>query len=259
MSEIIKFNNIYFHLSPKCGYTFVENFMKYFEKKLLLVNNKIPVNILFYRCPYRRLISLYLSLICNCNYGGGIDNKINKMLLNFDPNKPKKLLYNDDYKHLFEDEFIGDISFNEFIDILIKCDKDKLERHIKHQFYNYTLSNSKFKKRNYDFIINTDTINSDIIPFLDYLNITENMYNNFIKNNINKFNKTIQIKDKFSNNDNNFNDSKKYYYDLKKSEIIKLGPLPNNHYDLFLNNDIKMKIKKYFDSDFNIIDIIKNN
>jgi len=247
-------NNIVFFITPKCGITWFNMFNDYF----LNYKKKETLNVLIYRCPYKRIISYYLSGICNCNKGGN-NNKNNNLFVYLI--KSYNILYN--YPDNNENRILDNISFSQFIDILIKINKDKLERHIRHQSYifkKYSQNNINkidLTKNNvkFNYILNTDSINEDVKPLLQYLNINDQEYNLFLENN--SINNTINNTNNntINNTINNTNNNNKLIldkplYDYTIKEIQSLNGLPDNHYDLFLNEEIKSKIYNYYKEDF---------
>ena len=228
MVEKLQKENLIFILNPKCGFTWVEIFFNYYYDKIK--NIKTPTFILIYRCPYKRIISFFLSSLCNYNYGGGIDNKINEDLYKYNENKFYCLLYDQKYKNECRYKRINNITFSQFIDYLITIDKHKLERHLRHQFYDI----SSVNKNKFDFIFNTDNINNEISTLLNLLNIYTESYNIFVQTSRNKFNKT-SINNHFEKRDCG------NLYNYKITELQEMKGLPNNHYTLFLNPEIKKK------------------
>ena len=186
---------------------------------------------------------------------GGGRNTINPSLRKYIPSIDNGCLVKPMYRGRFSD-IIGNISFEEFIHILKDIKIEELDRHLAPQSNLYAFCDENLnshislgEKENFsDFYFNTENVNSEITDLLTILSISGEEYNFFLEN----YNSNKTIVGGKNNKDI------PELYKFKRKQIIDLEHMPENHYDYFLNDEIKNTIYNYYLKDFVWIDKLKN-
>ena len=224
--------NVKFWVTPKCGYSVCVDILKEYRNYF---NHETDYNFIVVRNPYYRLVSFFIQ----------------KMI-----NDPSTRFYNNLFEKQESTNFneknggvdLRNISFSTLIDYIITINDSDIERHLKSQ---HLIQSPHIYS-------SVENIKMDRIVKLENLQNDLELVSNDLNFRINEIKKTNhsdreflikdgkKIKNKYKTTDIEVKNAHSYTI----NELKEIG-IPKN-YDFFLNDEIKNKIYKRYQKDFEL-------